>query len=151
MALEIVDFHPRHLDVMDMRGFEKGGAFGLDDAMARVEIVAKGSIAAATFIHDGRILFCAGFNQLWKGVIEVWMVPSVYVDQAPVTFGRTIRRYIERIEKDFKTHRLQTTSYDDPFHEKWMAWLGFEKEGTLKKFTHDKKNMCVYARVQKDG
>lgn len=135
---------------MEMRSFELMGSMQLEDAYARIEKVAKASVQAATFLYDGRVLFCAGFHQLWPGVLEVWMIPSVYIRKVPISFGRTIKRYIDRLAEDFKAHRLQTTSYDDPFHAKWMAFLGFENEtpNGMKKFTHDQKTMCMYARVK---
>ncbi len=146
--VKLIEFHPKHLELMDIRADEMMGTFKLKDAYDRIEHVWKGSLAAGTFMLDGRVLFCAGFHQLWPGSLEIWMIPSVHVKKAPVAFGRTVRRFFDNIVVDFKAHRIQTTSYDDAFHTRWMQWMGFQKEGTLRKFTHDKKNMCIYAWVE---
>lgn len=145
--MDIVAFHPRHLELIELRDYEKNGVFQLNDAFERFAKVTAGSVASGTFLEDGRVLFCAGFNKIWDGVFEVWMVPSVHITKTPFLFCKVIKRYLERVEKDFKAHRIQTTSYDDPFHVRWMNWIGFEKEGTMRKLMPNKTNMCMYARV----
>lgn len=145
--VKVVAFHERHLELLEMRETEKIlGCFALGDAFERITRLAKESVQAATFLYDGRVIFCAGFFQLWPGVIEVWMIPSVHLKNCPVYFAKTIKRYVVNIAQDFKVHRMQTTSYDDAFHERWMGFLGFTKEATMKNFTFDKNSMCLYAR-----
>lgn len=145
--ISIVKFHPKHLEVMEIREDELFGVFSLPDIYDRLENLDKSSIQAVTFVLDGRILAVAGFSQPWKGVLEGWIIPSRFVKtHAPVSFPKLIRRYIEAISKTWKCHRFQTTSFDDTFHERWMGWLGFTKEGTLKWYTHKKQNYCIYAR-----
>jgi len=146
----IVTFHPKHLEVMDVREVEKFGSFKLEDLYERVDKINKESVQSATFIYEGRILFCAGFSMMWPGVAEGWMIPSVYVKEYPVLCCKILKMYVDRIMVDFKCHRFQTTSPDDPFHERWMGFLGLKKEGTMRQYTHDKKNYCVYARYS-DG
>lgn len=145
--IKVIQFHVKHLELMQLREIEAAGAFTLKDYMERIDAVAKSSIQAATFLHDGRILFAAGFHELWPGVLEVWMIPGECIKTAPMLFGRLIKKYVDNIARDFKAHRIQTTSHDDPFHERWMGFLGFQKEGVLRNFTHDKKAMCLYSRV----
>jgi hypothetical protein len=145
--VQIVEFHPKHFEIMDLRPEEKNAIFSLPDAYERFERVAAASVQAATFIHDGRILFCAGFSILWSGVADFWMVPSIYAKAYPLTFYRIAKRYLKVLPETFKLHRMQTTSYDDPFHEKWMNKLGFQKEGTLRKYRPDQSNMCFYGRI----
>jgi hypothetical protein len=147
-AVEIIPFRPWHLHAMDMRETEQQGVFKVDDVKERFGVLAEVGIAAGTFVRKNEILFCAGFHKLWAGVFEVWMVPSAYVARVPFVVGRLAKRYIDRIECDFKAHRIQTTSYDDPFHERWMGFLGFKKEGVLRKYMPDQTNMCVYGRVK---
>lgn len=145
--IKVIQFNPQHLNLMELRNTEREGAFSLPDFMERMDVVTKGSVQAATFLLDGKILFAAGFHQLWPGVLEVWMVPAACIKTAPMLFGRMIKRYVDNIAVDFKAHRIQTTSHDDPFHERWMNFLGFQKEGTLRAFTYDKKPMCIYSRI----
>lgn len=145
--VQIVEFHPKHFEVMEVRPEEKNAIFALPDAYERFERVAASSVQAATFIHDGRILFCAGFTILWCGVADFWMVPSVYAKSYPFLFYRIARRYLKVLPQTFRLHRMQTTSYDDPFHEKWMRKLGFEKEGVMRQYLQNKTNMVMYGRI----
>lgn len=134
---------------MTVRGLDSGlfGDFKSKESYERVDQMAKVSVQAGTFIFNGRILFVAGFCKLWEGVFEVWMIPSIYADAYPVFFARTIKRYLDRIMTDFSAHRLQTTSFNDTFHERWMGFLGFQKEGKLRQFTENKNDMCQYGRI----
>ena len=143
----MVDFHPRHLEIMDMRQEEALGAFSMEDAQERIEAISEASIKAGTFMYDGRILCCAGFSMLWPGVANGWIILFTNGKPDTISFCKLIKGYVDSIMKSFNCHRFQTTSFDDPFHERWMTWLGFKKEGTMEKYTHDKKNQCIYARV----
>lgn len=145
--VKIIDFDPKHFDCMAIRQKEKDTIFSLPDIASRYEKMASASVQAFTFVVDGRILFCAGFVVLWEGVADFWMVPSVYTKDYPFVFYRLVRRYLKVIPKTFRLHRMQTTSYDDAFHEKWMQKLGFEKEGVMKQYLHTKENMGVYGRI----
>ena len=145
--VQIVQFHPKHFDCMDIRQTEQDAIFSLPDAYARFEHMAQASVQAATFRYEGRILFCAGFALLWSGVADFWMVPSTHLKDHPFLFYRIVKRYLKVIPETFKLHRIQTTSYDDPFHEKWMTKLGFEKEGVMRQYLQTKQNMVMYGRV----
>ena len=149
MEVKVIPFHPKHLEVMNIRDIDSAifGDFKSQEAFDRVDQMSRISTQAGTFLCEGRIHFVAGFCPMWPGVYEVWMLPSVYVRNAPMFFCRTLRRYIDRIAHDFKAHRIQTTSFDDKFHERWMKFMGFEKEGTLRQFTQDKRNMCQFGRI----
>ena len=144
----IVPFDPHHIQVMDIREIEKQTTFALPDVYERiVEFTKTGTGEAGTFLYDGRILCCAGFRVVWEGVVEGWIIPSVWIKEAPISFAKYMRRYVESVAKTFKCHRFQTVSPDDAFHERWMNWMKFEKEGTMRDYTHNKKSYCLYARL----
>lgn len=145
--VKVVQFQVHHLDVMDLREIELGGPFRLGDFKDRIDSIAKESVQAATFLYDGRVLLCAGFTLLWPGVYVVWMIPSTHIQKAPISVARMIRRYVDRIMSDFKAHRIQTTTHDDPLHRRWMEFLGFKLEGVMERYTHDGKDMLMYART----
>jgi hypothetical protein len=150
-GVTIVPFDPHHCQVMDVRDVEFQDTFQLKDVYLRLqgvkESIDRGEGEAGTFIHNGRILCCAGFRKLWPGVLEGWIIPSIWVKEAPVSFAKYMRRYLEAVASTFKAHRVQTLSPDDQFHERWMKFMGFEKEGVLKNYTHRKHNYGIYARL----
>lgn len=144
----IVPFDPHHIQVMDIRDIEKETTFSLPDAYERIlDSTQNVKGEAGTFLYEGRILCCAGFRIIWPGVIEGWIIPSIWVKTAPISFAKYMRRYVESIAKSFRCHRFQTASPDDPFHERWMNWMKFQKEGTMRNYTHNKKTYCLYSRL----
>lgn len=144
-----IAFHPKHLEIMVVRDKDNElfSGFNSAEAIERFSAMARSSVQCLTFLYDGRVLMIAGFCQLWPGVYDVWMLPSVYAKEAPVAFARLLKRYVDRIQEDFAAHRIQTVSFCDEFHEKWMNFLGFQKEGILRSFTVDKQDMCNYSRI----
>lgn len=77
---------------------------------------------------NGVIIGSFGWMQLWPGVLEVWAFPSVHVDTHAVLYLRTVRRYLDETEKKERPHRMQTSSFADERHDKWMRFLGFGNE-----------------------
>lgn len=147
MQLEIIEFHPMHLEVAVVRDHEAATLLTMPDASNKIANLAKRSVQAATFMYDGRILMCAGFLECWPGVCEVWSIPTIYAKQLPFQYGRTLKRYVEQIAKTFKYHRLQTVAVADDLHARWMQFLGFQKEGVLRQYTTGKLDYNMYARV----
>lgn len=145
--VKIIRFDPRHVEIMALRETEKFGPFQLKDAYERIERAVGDSVQSGTFLYDGRILFASGFKVLWPGVLEVWVISTIYMAQFPLVSCRILKRYLDGITVDFKAHRVQCTSYDDPLHARFMEFFGFKKEGVMRKFCHDKKDMVMYARV----
>ena len=145
--IDLVDFNPAHVEVMDLRAEEEHIVQTMDNAYGRLVHMGEDAEKAGTFLHNGRILCCAGFSIMWPGVADGWIIPSIYVSDAPISFCKTIRAYCKEIMETMNVHRLQTTSYDDAFHKRWMEWLGFERECIMKKYTQEGTNMCLYAMV----
>ena len=142
-----VPFNVSHLQLMYLRQEELESIMNLEDAQARFESLTHLSIDAKTFMYDGRVIFCAGFFEQWPGVIECWMMPSIHVKSASIGFCRILRGYVNDIIKEFGCHRFQTNSPDDELHARFMKFLGLKKEGVMKKYTHNQKDYCVYART----
>lgn len=146
-GITVIPFNIHHLQVMDIRDAEMKSLFALDNALELVKEFTDGRAEAGTFLYDGRVLCCAGFKEIWTGVLEGWVIPSVWVKTAPISFAKYIKRYVESIAKTFKVHRFQSPAIDDELHERFMTFLGFSKEGTMRQYTHDKKDYCMYARL----
>ena len=144
---KIVPFEVEHLDVMDLRPDELEDVMALDDWFDRFTHLKDASIEAKTFSYDGRIIFCAGFMEFFPGVIDCWMMPSIHVNTAKLQFCRVLKAYVDDIIKEYKCHRFQTNAPNDELHARWMKFLGLEKEGVMKKFTHNKQDSCMYAKV----
>lgn len=147
MIEKIVPFVPCHIELMDIRDIEIASSFTLPDVKERITMMNNAAIEAGTFSLDGRIIFAAGVMQLWPGVLEGWIIPTIYVPDYPVWFVKKIKGYFEAFAETFKCHRFQTYTFSDEQHEKWMELLGFTKEGTLKEYSHNKKDYSIFARA----
>lgn len=146
-AMEIIVFHPKHLEVAHIRQHEMDTIFKMKNVYTQLEKLAEKSVQAGTFMYDGRIITCAGFLELWPGVAEIWQIPTEYVRLCPSLFSKTIRGYVETIAENFKYHRLQTVAPADALHDRWMAWLGFKSEGTMSNYTADKQDYRMWSRT----
>lgn len=147
MSMEVIVFHPKHLEISKIRPNELDTVFKLKNAYQYIENLAAQSKQAGTFLYDGRIITCAGFLELWPGVCEVWQIPSTYVNTCPVLFAKTMKGYIETIADNFRYHRMQTVSPNDALHDRWMKWIGFKKEGIQAQYTQDKKDYSMWSRI----
>jgi len=134
MELERVVFHAAHLDVADLDLREFDGVGYNEDTKERIAGMADLGVAM-TLMWDGRIVGFTGFFPLWKGVVEVWLIPTKYVGLKPLLLVRTLSRYIEGIVEDHKLHRVQSTAIDSPIHTRFFECLGFECEGIAKDFS----------------
>lgn len=144
-TIRVIPFKMEHMDLLELRENESNPIFRLKDIHERIAIAKETSVETGTFISGGRIICCAGFYLLWPGVVDGWIIPSRYIVDSPYDYCKTMRRYIDSIMKTWECHRFQTVAAEGA--ERWMKFLGFEKEGVMRKYTHMKQNFGMYARV----
>lgn len=128
---KIIPFKAEHLECMDMRDHEKALVSG-NNVMKSVE---QGSIAV-TGIIDGRIICCGGIVPLNSGSSEIWLIPSIYVSNVTITFCKELRKWLFGVRENLGLNRMQTACINDALHDRWMEFLGFEKEGIMKKYSN---------------
>jgi len=142
---DMYKFEPKDIKKMDIRGDEALGFMTMDKIDARIEALSEIG-ESWTVVIDDEILFCAGYYELWSGVAECWILPSKNVRALVGTFVHIINSFFrEKIEKT-NIHRLQTVAKNDSLHARWMEYLKFKNEGTMKRYSHDKQDYCMYAR-----
>lgn len=146
--VKLVDFHPHHVELMDLKDNVKLGFMTLADCKERLEAMHMNGIDSQTMMYNGRVIFCAGYMQMWSGVMECWMLPSIHVNKVTLSFSRIIKDYIDAILSHEKCHRVQVTAPDDAFHARWMKFLGMKKEGSLRHYGPNKEDHCIYAKVK---
>lgn len=136
-------FRAAHVDVFDCREQERQD---LEDSKELLEQL--GTINQwGTFYHNGRILFFAGYHWVSRGVMEVAMIPSIYVPKYPKLVYSTIKQHLDILIAAFKPHRIQTVGIPDSIHARWLCRLGFHCEGLLLGYTSDKQDMHIWGRV----
>jgi hypothetical protein len=144
---KIVPFKIEHLDLMELRD-EEARLVALDPSKyaALAELGWGG-----TMMFDGRILGALGYFEMWPGVFEVWVIPTVYVPQYARVFLRTVRGYLDRMEETHPVHRFQSPALADPMHDHWMKHCGFVEEGVMPKYSAFKQDFKMWGRVVDDS
>jgi len=142
--MKTIPFHSEHLKLMDMQPYEWEKIYPYLPQDLLDYYASLGH--AYTFLKDGRIITCIGWVPLWKGVYEVWQIPSIYIAANKIDFIKTLNEFIEIYAKKLKVHRAQTNSVADEFHDAYMKFLGFTCEGTLKEYSQFKEDYRVWSR-----
>lgn len=144
---KIVPFRAEHIELMELRDYEKElFEMGLGNKLVALAEIGMGG----TLLHDGRIIGAFGYMELWQGVYEVWIIPSIYVSQYATIFGKRVKKLLDTIAKTHEVHRFQTTSPSDALHDKWMRFLGFECETPdgMKNYTVNKNEYKMWSRIK---
>ena len=135
-----VPFEPEHLQFIQLRDQE---AKSMD--VDKIAQMAKASAVCETYICDGYILGIAGHIKIWEGVLEVYIIPSIYLARYALLSQRLVKKTLDGWSTT--CHRMQTSSIADTPTDKWMLALGFKWEGRLEKYTSDKVDYNQWARL----
>lgn len=122
--VKIVPFEPSHIDLMDLRQFEKESIGTSAKDYANLSRNAE----CGTLLVDGRIIAVIGFMEILPGNWEVFALPTIWLSHHKLAFIRTVRNYMKVLQKSHNIKRFQTASRDDAFHTRWMEFMGFECE-----------------------
>ena len=125
--VKIIDFHPEHLNLMDIREHEIENVLSIKYSRERIKVLTDTG-TSGTIIYDGKILGVMGIFDMWKGVCEVWVLPSNNILQHKLVFARTIKKYLKSILNLNFYNRVQVTALDDDLHNRFFHWLGFKLE-----------------------
>lgn len=136
--IKIIPFKKEHLDCMEMREHERG--FVVEDEMAAFEG------CAFTGIIEGRIISCGGLLLEKGGNAYLWQIPSVYVHDVKLSYCKYIRKWIDDVSKEFCLNRLESLCVDDELHNRWMGFLGFQKEGVKRRF-YNGQDYAMFGRL----
>lgn len=139
-----VPFEPGHLLLMDLRDHEKK-ILG-DNPATKVYGLHEGC-AATTMLCEGRVVCVLGYLELWPGVWDIWIFPSVYMKDYALPISREIRRIMDNRLQNSQVHRIQSACLADPLHDRWMEFLGFQCEGVLQQYGADKQDFKMWAYI----
>ena len=149
--LKIIQFHPAHMDLMELRRHEIANVCydSNNENKSKFEALAEMGVAG-TVVYDNKILCVIGTFDMWSGVCEVWMLPSVAIEQHKLVFGRLVKQQLNSLLEVGHYHRIQITALNDDFHNKFLNWLGFTNETPygMKYFTKDKSFYNMWARTK---
>lgn len=142
---KVVVYKPDHFDLLEIREREVGsmGIIG----KAKEKMAALSQVGNCfTMIFDGKILGVVGWFELWPGVCELFVLPTIHLPGAGRVFAKAMKKYLFSFEKVKNARRIQITSVKDELHIRWLTWLGFTIEGTLKQYGPNGEDFLMWAR-----
>jgi len=94
---------------------------------------------------DGSYAFSAGIiNNLGMGT--VWVYTTPLIEKHPIWFTKSIKNLLNAGTDLYKFERVQATVLKENVKaQKWIEYLGFEKEGLMRKFIGG--DHYLYARI----
>lgn len=135
MINQSVKFNVNHLDVMDIKPEYKDIVLNLAEVRYALSNIPGGASGdAATILIDGRIVLCLGYMQLSPGIVEVWLIPSIYMEKHAVSIIQDVKAYLNSFAEKFQWYRIQTVTQNNDQHRKWMRVLGFTEGEPLKNY-----------------
>ena len=147
-GLRVVPFELKHLEMLEPRNHEiwvwKELSELRENSPEALEFL-KGK--SYTVFKGDTVIACWGYIFLWKGVFDMWTIPSVHVPKYIKSYVIEIKHWISRFMEIYKAHRLQTTTLVDDSHRHWMKLLGFEYEGLMKKYAESGEDHLLWART----
>lgn len=137
--IKTIPFKKEHVEVMDVRAHELRL---LNDGL--LDYLQSG--VAFTGIVDGRIISCGGLNMLGYNNADLWQIPSVYVDTMTIAYAKYIRKWVLDMKRKFQLDRMETLCVDDSLHDRWMKFLGFEREGVKRRYIEG-QDYALWGRI----
>ena len=110
----------------------------------------EGRDCAWTAYYQGQPAMSFGFDYKWPGVIEVWMLPGKLAIEHGTILTRAARRLFVKLGPHLNLRRLQIVV--DVNREKaveWADFLGFKREGVMKRYGPEGHDYYMYARIYK--
>jgi RimJ/RimL family protein N-acetyltransferase len=102
-----------------------------------------------TGIVDEGIAAAAGFGKVCQGNWEVWCYTTTLFPKYGRQIHRAVKSMIEIFFQSDDVRRLQTSvDATHPKAERWVQKLGFEYEGTQRKYGPNGEDYRIYSRVK---
>lgn len=140
---ELVKLQPEHLFQFTPQAAQAAVLGMLTEEYAQALV--SQSTVGWTGVLDGQVIGCAGIAECWPGRAEAWTL------LAPDAFDvfRHIHRVVRRVLADSPWHRVEMkVDADHAAAVRWAEHLGFEREGLMRKYTADQRDIFLYARVK---
>lgn len=139
----LVKFKKEHLEVMDIREHERVVLSQTNYADILEQDI------AVTGIVEGKIVCCGGVGVMHGGNANIWLIPSIYLQDHAKTVVKGLREWLFGIREDFQLQRMQTICLDDELHDRWMKYLGFKRESVMKNY-YNGESRVMYGRTEWD-
>ena len=101
-----------------------------------------------TAMAEGEIVMIAGIIPIWQGVAESFLIPTKLLQKNKIRCIKYVKCNEELLRQKLNLHRLQTTVPSNLDHAiRWLEWLGYKRESTLRMWGPDKVDHYRYVRL----
>tara|TARA_E500000081_G_C6123706_1_gene349552 strand:+ start:449 stop:898 length:450 start_codon:yes stop_codon:yes gene_type:complete len=101
-----------------------------------------------TGLLNNQPIAAGGICYLWDGVAEGWVLASRDIFKYPIFCAKTIKRRTDLLAINNKINRIQTAVKSDCDRAiRFAEWLGFKREGLMKKYGPGGTDHYLYAKV----
>lgn len=139
----IVPYEPEHLTRLLLQPSQAIMQSYMTDPEYGAQLAAGGP--AYSLVEGNEVFACAGLIPQWENRAVAWALISAEA-------GRHFRAIHTAVLRSFEMHpfRRIETSVDCDFEQghRWMALLGFEREGRMRSYTPHGNDHDLYARIR---
>ena len=149
--IKVVSFIAEHAEDLIQQGHRDFGSLADADTTMKpyYNVVAGQPAMAYSMIDDGHLIASSGIYEIWDGVGEAWLLPSTRLLEKPRKAVKAVRSFLHEISERENFRRVQATVHSDFTRGKrFLEWLGFENEGTLRNYGPDGADHIIYARIK---
>lgn len=143
--ISVLKFRPWDVSTIELRPRDEDRTI-YRDIDRFMEIANKSD--AFTMLWDDDVLAIGGVLIYQSGFGEAWIVCDKKIIEHSMVALRAIKNMVDGLIAEHKLHRLQATVKIDWFRaQRFLSFLGFEWEGTLRKYGPDQSDYFMYSRV----
>ena len=148
-SLSVVPFRSYLLRLMDLHEQDQKHLDQMPEYVSYLDSATKDSYGYCV-LDNGRPVLCFGVSPQWYGVAELWMIPDKHLlRKHRFIFHRGANNFMRYLMEELNLHRIHVTVLADDLRAlKWIESISFQREGVLKKYTFDKKDMIMYSRTK---
>lgn len=135
LELDVQEFDVKHLEDSLVEQFLSAGHWD--------------QLIGLTILLNDRVGAIMGISPVWDGVYDVVFIPGRVFPKNKKTVYRYVKLWLEGLHEHVDWHRLQvTTDMRKPEHQRFIEFLGFEREGVLRAYSSDGHDVVVSSIVR---
>lgn len=135
------------LDLIDLHPVFDGDPHCVQTAKNYVR--APNSIAYTLLSPTGQPIAVAGGFFLYGKVMEIWTIVDKSVIKIPKYYSKAMKFLLEKMFSVLKVDRMQVhIKASEKWALSWAKFLGFEKEGLLRKYGSEGVDYYLFAKVR---
>ncbi len=132
--IEIFNTTMEHARMIKLRDFDKD-TFGGNQGLMSLIRNKFDKVHSKTMMYEGKVLCILGFEYFNPGLANIFLIASEDVCVSPIVFARAVKTYVKKaIAERPSIYRVQTQTVTNPMYDRWMRFLGFQEEGTLRRY-----------------